>query len=294
MGIILRQEGKTLKYRNDDSFYNVRIGISIHPKFQAVLDVATTNGFITPNINGLRAGSALAQELEDGGYFENSAVIFVSTWNDVNMENFSRIDWKRLIVSNYLGGYTYEDEGVRGNKINGFHNYNFNAFTANDINYQLNDACDVYFRKRKKSTGGTNTVEGLIGNNAHRMDFSSTDGTVVRNKIFSGNTDPTIIDSFVRQDNALSESPTGGMYKRRISNSQIIIGDKIGEQPLNSNSVAVLNIGSCGLRHANAYYDHTQAFVWKGKGTFMTNSKFNEVRGYLNEFYSRLGISQNA
>jgi hypothetical protein len=295
MGIVLRQDSKVLKLRNDDKFFNVRIGINIYPKFQEVLDVATTNGYFTPSFNGLRAGSQLSRNLDTNGFYENADVIFVSTWNNSAMENFSRIDWERLIVSNYLGGYTYEDAGLRGNKLNAYHDYLFNPSTQG-VNYELNDACDVYFRSRRKSIGGTNYVEGCIGNAANRLRFETSNASVVNNFLNNGTTSPTLIDTFITPERGtqFSGTGTGGMYKRRILSTQILLGDKFGEAPTSSNSSVLPNFGTCGLRQQNIYLDHTQAFVWKGKGSFMTNEKFNDLRGFLNNFYSQIGFNQNA
>jgi hypothetical protein len=293
MIVIRNASGEIIKARTNGTVYTTNIGLNIHPKFQEVLDVATANGFTIPNINGLRAGSRLAKNLDDNGFFENSTFIYVSTWNNIALENFSKICWNRYVISTYNGGYIYEIFGFRGNKLNAFHNYNFNPFIENHPNYQLNDACDVYYRSRGKSALETNTVEGTIGNQAQRMDFSSTDLAAQRNRINSV-VGSTIIDSFTRSLNQFSESKTGMMYKRRIDDAQIYLGDKIGEQPLTSVSTSLPNFDTCGMRHANTYHDHTQGFVWKGKGSFMTNAKFLQLRSFINQYLSDLNLPQNA
>jgi hypothetical protein len=296
MIVIRNASGEIVKPRTNGTVYTTNIGLNIHPKFQEVLDVANTNGFTTPSINGLRAGSRLAKNLDENGFFENSTLIYVNTWNNLSLENLSKICWNRHVISTYNGGYTYESFGVRGNKTNAFHDYNFNPSVENHPNFQLNDACDVYFRSRAKSAGATNYLEGCVGNGANRMRAECADSVVINNFLNNGTSSPTLIDSFVTPERAqqFGGSATGMMYKKRISSSQIWLGDKFGEGAMNRNSSVMPNFATCGMRQQNSYYDHTQGFVWKGKGSFMTNAKFLQLRSFINQYLSDLNLSQNA
>lgn len=294
---IRNSEGDRMKARKNGAFLDVKLGINIHPKFQEILDVAQSNGFTIPSIDKIIAGSRLMENLDNNGFIDNCAMMYVNVWNDISLENFSKIDWKRKIVSTYNGGYIYESFGVRGNKLNAYHNYLFNPASVNSPNYQLNNACDVYYRSRKKSAGGTNSVEGIAASVAQRMDFACTDAEVVqRNKLNQGTSNCTLISSYVnaQRNPQFSGTATGTMYKKRISSTQLWLGDRFGEQPMTSNSSVLLNSEIHGLRVVGAYADHTQGMVWKGKGSFMTNEKFLQLRGFINQFLGDLGLPQNA
>lgn len=294
---IRKNDGTRLKARNNASLYAVKLGINIHPKFQEIIDIALANGFAIPDINRIIAGSRLMKNLDENGFIENCALMYVNVWNDISLENFSKIDWKRKIISTYNGGYIYENFGVRGNKLNAYHDYKFNSYSENSTNYQLNNACDIYYRARKKSAGGTNTVEGSLNNGAQRMDFASTDAEVIsRNKINQGTSNCTLITSYQNGQRTVqfSGSATGMMYKKRISSTQIWLGDLFGEQPMTSNSTVLPNLLITGMQSNSGYYDHTQGLVWKGKGTFITYEKFIQFRGFINQFLADLGLPQNA
>lgn len=294
---IRKSDGTRMKARKNDNIYGVIIGINVHPKFQEILDVAQANGFTIPSIEKIIAGGRLMENLDNNGFIDNCAMLYINVWNDLTLGNFSKIDWKRKIVSTYNGGYTYTTFGLKGNKLNAYHNYLFNPASVNSPNYQLNDACDVYYRSGKKSAGGTNSVEGIASSVAQRMDFGCTDAEVIsRNKLNQGTNNCTLISTYVNSQRRtqFSGSATGMMYKKRISSTQLWLGDRFGEQPMTSNSTVLLNAEIYGLRVQTAYFDHTQGFVWKGKGSFMTNEKFLQLRGFINKFLADLGLPQNA
>ena len=161
----------------------------------------------------------------------------------------------------------------------------------------MNEACDIYYRSVRKSFGGTNSVEGIAASVAQRMDFTCTDAEVVqRNKLNQGASNCILISTYVnaQRNTSFSSSTTGTMYKKRISSTQLWLGDRFGEQPMTSNSTVLLNAEIHGLRVQGSYIDHTQGFVWKGKGSFMTNEKFLQLRGFINKFLGDLGLPQNA
>lgn len=294
---IRKSDGVRLKARKNGNIYGVRIGINVHPKFQEILDVAQANGFTIPSIERIIAGSRLMENLDNNGFIDNCAMLYINVWNDLTLENFSKIDWKRKVISTYNGGYAYTIFGVKGNKLNAYHNYLFNPASVNSPNYQLNNACDVYYRSGKKSAGGTDSVEGIATSTAQRMDFATSDSVVVtRNKLNQGTNNCTLISTYVNAQRNLqfSGTATGMMYKKRISNTQLWLGDRFGEQPMTSNSTVLLNAEIHGLRVQATYFDHTQGFVWKGKGSFMTNEKFIQLRGFINRFLGDLGLPQNA
>lgn len=294
---IRKSDGNRMKARKNDNIYGVRIGINVHPKFQEILDVAQANGFTIPSIERIIAGSRLMENLDNNGFIDNCAMMYVNVWNDLTLENFSKIDWKRKVISTYNGGYAYTIFGIKGNKLNAYHNYLFNPASVNSPNFQLNNACDVYYRSVKKSAGGTNSVEGIVSSVAQRMDFASTDAEVIqRNKINQGTTNCTLISTYVnsQRNNQFSGTATGTMYKKRISSTQLWIGDRFGEQPMTSNSTVFLNAEIHGLRVQTSYFDHTQGLVWKGKGTFITYEKFIQFRGFINQFLADLWLPQNA
>lgn len=294
---IRKSDGARLKAIKNGNTYSVRIGINVHPKFQEILDVAQANGFTIPSIERIIAGSRLMENLDNNGFIDNCAMLYINVWNDLTLENFSKIDWKRKVISTYNGGYAYTAFGLKGNKLNAYHNYLFNPASVNSPNYQLNDACDVYYRSGKKSFGGTNTVEGIAASVAQRMDFACTDAEVIqRNKLNQGTSNCTLISTYINSQRVIqfSGTATGTMYKKRISSTQLWLGDRFGEQPMTSNSTVLLNAEIYGFRNQSGYFDHTQGMVWKGKGSFITNEKFLQLRGFINQFLGDLGLPQNA
>lgn len=294
---IIKNDGTRLKARKNGAFLNAKFGISIHPLLQEILYVANDNGFTIPSGNKLAAASRLMLNLDENGFMDDCAMMYVNVWNDISLENFSKIDWKRKIVSTYNGGYAYTEFGLKGNKLNAYHNYMFNPASETSPNYQLNDACDIYYRSGKKSAGGTNSVEGIAASVAQRMDFACADAEVAqRNKLNQGTLNCTLISTYVnaQRNQQFSGTATGMMYKIRVSDTEIWLGDRFGEQPMTSNSTVLLNAEIYGLRVQNTYLDHTQGFVWKGKGSFMTNEKFLQLRGFINQFLGDLGLPQNA
>ena len=302
--VIRKSDGTKIRVRkHNGTRITVNFGVNIHPLFQLVLNVAIANGFTIPNITGLRAGSNLAKKLVDNGFFDVGVadVFFVRTWNNPNLENFSKICWKRLIVTEYYGGYSYTNLGVKGNAINAYTDYLWTP-SVNAINYQLNNAFDIYYNANRQGSGeGTRLLEGSINSGRASTYLTISTTQFSRNRVNQGNAGSTVSQALV--DLIIAEQHPTGVFanngigcvlKKRIDNANLYMADYVNEYSFSSNSTVLDDAPRCGLRETNSYRSNTEGLVYKGRGSFMTYTKFTQFRSILNDFLGDVNLPQNA
>lgn len=120
-------------------YYNT--GINLSNDLQAIVNRAKAEGFTLPTNTQLAYMETLISDMKSSGVWASTDCFLNYAWNDINLENFSRICWKNPNgqLSIFNGGYTYKTVGFAGNGANAFVNTMFNPGLAT-FNYTLNNA----------------------------------------------------------------------------------------------------------------------------------------------------------
>jgi len=112
------------------------------PETQAIIDRAVLEGFTLPSASKIRAINSLIGRMIIDGWWVKRDLILNFTYNDLNCENFSRINWKNPTgnLATFGVGHNYLLTGSQGGGIDtSFVNTQFNP-TIHGITYTLNDA----------------------------------------------------------------------------------------------------------------------------------------------------------
>lgn len=110
---------------------------SINPETVALFNRATTEGFTVPDTTLKTQIDTLITSFKDKGIWNKFDFYFNFCYNNVNLSNFSRINWKNPSGSlATFSGVTYGVKGTSGNGSNAFVNTNWTASTQK-VNYAL-------------------------------------------------------------------------------------------------------------------------------------------------------------
>lgn len=124
------------------SYIDPYIFQSLLPETQAIIDRAVLESFTLPNNNTINHINSLIKELKDIGYWQIRDLFFNFAYNDINLVNFSRINWINPsgTLATIIGSPNYLTTGTQG-VFTGTDYIDSNWNYLNDSNnYTLDDA----------------------------------------------------------------------------------------------------------------------------------------------------------
>jgi len=136
---------------------------SIDSSLQAVLDYADTQGFAKPTGAILTALNELVVDIKGYGLFSRMDGFFnFAYFSNSLLQPFSRICFKRLILSTISGNVTYSASGFKGG-TNGFINLFFNPQTTNANGYYKQNLGGRGAVVYSQATSANKVIDGEIG-----------------------------------------------------------------------------------------------------------------------------------
>lgn len=135
---------------------------ALAPETQAIINYATTQGFILPA--DIQPLDQLIKDLKTAGIWQKFDVFYVfAGYGAYGFKLINLIDPNNHYADAY-GGLEFDLDGVKGNGFNGYINTNFNP-TIDAINYVLNEAgrLAVVVQEATNTTTAQRNIDGTIG-----------------------------------------------------------------------------------------------------------------------------------
>lgn len=193
-------------------FFLGRFRQPIDPDLQAVLNYADANGITKPDNSLLFSMNRLIIDLKANGGYSQNDVFLLFLNNNVNLANFARICWKRLILVDVYNCTFSPSKGfvTYPNNVNAYIDTLFNPVTASG-NYTANSA----------HLGGI--VSEVLSGNAN---FTGLQTTNFRNFIQIGTVLNQRINSTIAFTPTFDFSGSGFKMMNRTSSSNLIVQNR--------------------------------------------------------------------
>ena len=248
----------------------------VNYELQATINRAFFEGFTIPSTTILAHCDTLITNLKSSGYWDLCDVFYNFAYNNSNLSNFSRINWKNANgvfgLATFNGGISYNVNGVTGDGITGFIDTNYNPSLIG-IKYQLNSA---HMIAMLYSNTGNNPITGVAGTNVNLI-YSSTGAKRINNSNSVNNT-------------ALDFTGVGMMGLSRDSSTTVtsfLRNTSAINNP--SNSGAIQNSSQLLLRERTVYSTNGISLFTMGES--VTFIQFTSLRTHYNTFLTSLGLS---
>lgn len=270
--------------------FGVPIPIVINPILQRVLDYATANTITAPSgatltalntycnameANGILAHTGSGGTPTDASDFTTSDVFFNFAYNDVGLEDFSLIDWIRLVEADVYGTITYTIEGYEGDASTGYLDPLFNP-TADGNNYTLNNA----------GYGGIIYKERVLGN----VVIGQESGAI--NILNNSSATSQRINRASNLSAAMDLSGEGLILLNREDSTTVsgIQKANYDQRTAQSEATSVSNVKFNMLRYVSSVFsDAGMASAFLGK--HIPNTMAQDVRTATNNYLSEIGLT---
>ena len=270
-------EGKRIFF--DGKYRTIRLGQAIDPDFQLVLDYAVTEAITIPNRNGRQAMSRFFKDMKDADLFDILDIMLNSTWNDVGLLNFAKLDLKRVgTQTTFNGGFTYAVRGFQGDGINAYWDYNYNP-AVNGVNFTLNDAGKLLVMTKIENVRIGNDWDGLVSGVQNRTSPLITGAGTTPIRLNQGTTNIDGIGTPIY---------IGSLGVARPDSATMKVFNNASEFTSLTASTSVPNSGACGLRTASIYTNSTLGFV--AHGASFTFAQYQLFKIAYNRFLSSIGL----
>ena len=208
-----------------------------------------------------------------------SDVFFNFAYNDTNLSNFARINWKNpyggLGLASYAGSTVYELNGIRITNTNtGYVDTNFNPSIAS-FNYTLNNACRLSIISARE---GGFYIDGVSSNIQNQIQSGFNTNGIARINAGSNNTGT----------NLTIDAQTGLTGIIRYDSTNITVIQRNVVQNTTQTSTALFN-GNQFISRATNFSFLTHAFYYMGSS--VTNTQVQNLRTHYNTFLTSLGLS---
>lgn len=249
----------------------------INSELQQVINRAYEEGFTIPSISTLSYCDTLITNVKNEGMWNISDVFYNFAYNDTNLSNFARINWKQpygaLGICNYIGSTVYELNGIRTTNTNtGYIDTRFNPSVAN-FNYSLNNASRLCVISARESGF---YVDG-VANNVRNQIQSGTSTGVVR---INSTTGTAAVITILAQ--------TGLVGVSRYDSTNISVFQRSTLQST-TQPVGVMENSTQYISRAGNFSFLTHAFYYMGSS--VTNTQVQNFRTHYNTFLSNLGLT---
>jgi hypothetical protein len=256
----------------------------LNSELQQVINRASFEGFTIPTPTQLGYCDILITDMKSNGIWDISDVFFNFSYNDVNLSNFARINWKNpygpYALSTYVGGTSYEVTGIRITSANtGYVDTNYNPANSG-INYTTNSASR--FAVISNNANGF-YVDGTISNNLRNHitnGFNST-GLVGFNSAFGVQTGTPLTINI--------QAGLTGIVRYDSTNISVIQKSVIQNTTLSSN----------GILSSNQSISRAGSFAWATyssyfMGASITNTQVQNFRTAYNTYLVSIGLTAYA
>lgn len=249
----------------------------VNNELQQIINRANYEGFILPSITTLGYCDSLITSMKSDGIWSVGDLYFNFAYNDTNLTNFARINWKNPYgnlygIATLNGGLTYQTNGFKGNGSDAYIDTRFSPALATH-NYVLNNAGRFFVVSVQNSasfTGG----DGIIANSNNRITLNGGNAYVIN----AGN-------------NGISTDATGTGLKgvmRYASNSILAINTSATTTGSTASTV-LANSNQLILRSGAAFGDGAIANYYMGAS--LTNTQIQNFRTYYNTFLTNVGLT---
>lgn len=248
----------------------------INNELQQIINRANYEGFTLPSNSILSYCDTLITEMKNDGVWSVGDVYFNFAYNDINLSDFARINWKNpyggLGIATLNGTVTYQVDGFKGNGVDGYINTRFNPFSGG-FNYTLNNA-GRFLIVSQQNTGVLFQGDGIITNSNNRMTLFGGNAYIINagNSGISTNAGGTGLKGIMRyaSNNILA-----------INTSVTTTGSTASTSLANSNQLILNSSGNCGDACISNYY----------MGASLTNTQVQNFRTYYNTFLTNVGLT---
>ncbi len=252
----------------------------VNYELQDVINRAYAEGFTLPSTTTLGYCDTLITNVKNEGMWDISDVFFNFAYNDTNLSNFARINWKNpngsLGLATYVDSTVYELNGIRITNANtGYVDTNFNPTIAT-YNYTLNNACRLSIISARENGF---YIDGLASNVQNQIQSGfNTNGGLAR---INAGTSGTGTNLTVNAQTGLT-----GVVRYDSTNITVIQRDVV--QNTTQTSTALNNNTQWISRPGNFSF-LTHAFYYMGSS--VTNAQVQNLRTHYNTFLTSLGLS---
>jgi hypothetical protein len=251
----------------------------VNNELQQVINRAFFEGFTIPSTTILSHCDTLITNAKNEGMWDISDVFYNFAYNDTNLSNFARINWKNpygsLGLATYIGSTVYELNGIRITNLNtGYVDTNFNPARAS-FNYRLNNACRLSIISA--ATSGF-YLDGVVQNivNQIQSGFNSTGIARINAGVNTTSTPLTIV----------FQTGLTGIIRYDSTNISVIQRNVV--QNTTQASTALFN-GNQWITRPGSFTYNTHAFYYMGSS--VTNTQVQNFRTHYNTFLTSLGLS---
>jgi hypothetical protein len=261
---------------NNNMFFWGKFRAPIDPDLQAVLDFADANGITKPDNSLLFAINRFIIKLKNNGAYSKMDVFLLFLYNNVNLINFSRICWKRLIlVDIYNCGFS----PTRGfttyqNNVNAYIDPLYNPVT-NGVNYTATSAHIGGVVSFQYSSGGA-VFSGQIDQN-------------FRNLLSLANSNISRINSSGSLSAAFDYAGVGFKILNRLDSTNLIVQNRANQETRTQTQNLFENRQQT-IGRMNASYGAMDfgAFTMGGA---LTSSQITTTRQAYIEYLNEIGLS---
>lgn len=141
-------------------------------ELQAVFTYAVSNGISIPNSIIRNRLNQMMISMKSSGFWANIDSFFNFCYNDTSLYQFSRIDWKRLVIGDSFGSYSFVATGFAGNGIDAYFDTKFNP-TLHGVHYTLTNASKGFIRNTSPNTGANPNLMGIAASTSSESVRSS-------------------------------------------------------------------------------------------------------------------------
>lgn len=276
----------TNNYKSDKNYVKVANGdlyygnYSFDTDTSALFNKAASLGYNTPNYQQQISIDTLILGLKSQGVWSKLDFLYIYAYNDINLGNFSLINWKNpnTGLSNSSGTISYNAEGWMGNGSTGFINTNFNPTTSSG-NYTANSAMIGVV---EYATGNTTAV------------ISQGDGTNSRSLITPASSTVQRINNTAALTASLDMSGIGYKYLDRQST--------IAGKGINKSITTNITYPAAGALFSGNFLigrNMSTGFSNRGisaafAGAPLTTTEGQDFRNLINTFLTKMNLTQFA
>jgi hypothetical protein len=250
------------------------ISVVYETELQAVFTYATTNGIALPKSVIRYKLNLMMISMKACGFWTKIDSYFNFCYNDISLYQFSRIDWKRLVIGDSFGGYSYLNNGFVGNGTDAYFDTKFNP-TLHGVNYTLTNASKGFIKNTSPNTSGTANLMGIITN-------TSTES--VRSQIATIQS----INSGGTQINTSVDLTGFGLISINRSNTDVIFYKNNVQFLRTANYTSIVNTNFFLLRGNTFYAPFCLSAVWFG--ALLSQTITEDYRVLYNKYLSNIGL----
>lgn len=247
----------------------------LHRYTRAILAKADLEGFVKPNTATIKAMDKMIRQLDSQGIWDRMDIFYFARYNDVNLGNFSRINWINP------SAHSLSSASTSLYNING---WKFDGSTAIGTNFRTQDAVKLTLNNAHQSaliydvSDASSAVESIIaGNDTNGIDRWS-----------AWNTNLQRINANTSLSSNADLSGVGFKTINRKSATDVVLtsGATSLSRTGNSNALQSLshNIGANSTNRSKL-----------GISTFSMGSaiddKVSDLRTLYNTFFTEIGLS---